>query len=306
MRYLTGLIIVLAISTVMVWYTFTVPDSPQLVSIDLDAKQQSAENINKSNSPSHHSQTSSAADPQISKYCYKDKAIAQPIDDDGHLGVLVWNIYKQNEDNWQKALTQYAQKSQLMMLQEASLSDEFKAWIEKQSWGASYVSAFKVFDVGAGVLNLANQMPKTACAYTAVEPWILLPKSGLYASYALSNGQTLAAINVHAINFTIGTEEYTEQIQALEEALAKHKGPVIMGGDFNTWSEDRMMELTSLVDELGLQEVNFTPDNRRLFVNGLPLDHLFYRGLKLIKAHSPVTDASDHNPLLAEFDLIDK
>lgn len=285
MRFLIALVVLMGLSSLAIWYAFTVPETPQLVSIDTQNKQQAS---------------------NYDKVCYdaeKANEETQAIDVDGRLGLLVWNIYKQNEANWQTALDAYAKDAQLMMLQEASLSDEFKAWIGKQSWGASYVSAFEVFDVGAGVLNLATSLPVEACAYTALEPWILLPKSGLYARYKLSNGQSLAVINIHAINFTIGTNEYKKQIQELEEAISTHQGPVIMAGDFNTWSDKRTQELLGLTQRLGLNEVNFTPDDRRLFVNGLPLDHVFYRGLKLVEAKSIATDASDHNPMQVSFEL---
>lgn len=297
MRFLIAIVVLLLVSLMTLWYAFTVPDSPQLVSID---SQQTLDTSLAEDKQSAIQKREVAAN---QPYCYRDEAAAKPIDQDGRLGLLVWNIYKQNEANWEQALDSYAKNAQLMMLQEASLTTEFKAWISKQSWGASYVSAFEVFDVGAGVLNLATQMPIEACAYTAVEPWILLPKSGLYALYQLSNGETLAVINVHAINFTIGTKEYLEQIEALESVVNQHQGPVIMAGDFNTWSEKRTGELKNLVQKLSLKEASFSPDNRRLFVNGLPLDHVFYRGMKLISGQSPTTDASDHNPLLVEFEL---
>lgn len=56
---------------------------------------------------------------------------------------------------------------------------------------------------------------------------------------------------------------------------------------------------------IGLQEVAFDPDHRTTFITGLPLDHVFYRGLVLKKAEAPKSDASDHNPLLVSFQLID-
>lgn len=241
---------------------------------------------------------------QVTPACYQNPS-PKPIDKHGQINLLVWNIYKQNRDNWALALNQFSHDAQLLLLQEASLTDSFKTWIEKQTWESNYVKAFSAFDISAGVVNFASHFPITACAYSAKEPWLRLPKSGLYALYLLSNGQQLAVVNVHAINFSLGTKEYRQQLDLLKKELMQHTGPIIMAGDFNTWSESRFAELNEQVAKLALHEVEFDPDNRKLFVNGLPLDHVFYKGLKLINAKAPVTDASDHNPLIVSFKLSD-
>ncbi|MDV7105052.1 endonuclease/exonuclease/phosphatase family protein [Vibrio sp. TH_r3] len=235
-------------------------------------------------------------------FCYHN-ASPEPVDKNGQLNLLVWNIYKQNRSNWNKALDAFSQDAQLLLLQEASLSDEFKSWIKKQEWDSNYLQAFSAFKTSAGVVNLANQFPTTACGYRVMEPWLQLPKSGLYAEYLLSNGQTLAVVNIHAINFTLGTKDYQQQIQVFKQNLLLHSGPIIVAGDFNTWSEDRLASLRQQLDVLQLTEVNFIPDNRKRFLNGMPLDHVFYKRLTLISAEAPITDASDHNPLLVSFAL---
>lgn len=234
--------------------------------------------------------------------CYQQDS-PQAIDANGHLNVLVWNLYKQNRDNWRSALDHFSAGRQLVLLQEASMDDALKAWIDQGDWNGNQVEAFKAFESTAGVLNLASELPQKACAYTELEPWIRLPKSGLYATYALSNGETLAVVNIHAVNFTYGTQEYQHQLAKLVAALQKHQGPMIIAGDFNSWSQARLQTIREALSGLGLQEAAYQPDHRRRFINGLPLDHLFYRGLNLNAAQSPATDASDHNPLLLEFRL---
>ena len=236
-------------------------------------------------------------------FCYENDA-SQPIDHNGKINVLVWNIYKQNRDNWQQALQRYAANTQLVLLQESSLTPDLENWISKEEKFAIQVDAFKAFKVPAGVLSLSSSSPVFACAYTEKEPWIRLPKSGLFSLYKLSNGQTLAVVNLHAINFTYGTKEYHGQIKTLVSRLLDHSGPVLVGGDFNSWSAGRLKVLKSNLHHIGVEEATFNPDNRKQFINGLPLDHLFYRGLTLNQAESPVTTASDHNPLIASFSLI--
>lgn len=274
-----GLSAIMIIVFISFFSIFTIPSKPQLISIS--------------------KQTS-----ESDWYCHESHPPTPAIDRGGKLNVLVWNIHKQAADNWQSELEKLSANKQLILLQEASLTDGFKSWLNKQAWGASYVNAFKVFGVSSGVVNLASQLPNRACAYTSLEPWIQLPKSALYARYSLSNGQDLVVINLHAINFTAGTAEFEQQIKQLQQAVDKHQGPLLIAGDFNTWSEARLSRLRQMMQVLNMKEAVFTPDYRRLFINNLAFDHVFYRGLKQQSARSPVTKASDHNPMLIHFELM--
>lgn len=279
-RYLLllGLLSCLAIVFSGYKLVFNIPEHPQLITV--------GEN--------------SVGQPLV---CYQDDN-ALPLDKQGQLSLLVWNIYKQNREGWSEELSRLSSDAQLLLLQEASLNTGLKQWLSEQGWEGNQVNAFKVMGESAGVINLARTTPNLACGYTEMEPWLRLPKSGIYARYPLSNGQVLAVVNLHAVNFTYGTDEYQLQLQALANELSQHTGPIIVAGDFNSWSEERMTVMKQVLTSLGLSEVGFSPDNRVRFISGLPLDHVFYRGLKLEKAKAPESDASDHNPLLLSFSLL--
>ena len=279
-RYLLllGLLSCLAIVFSGYKLVFNIPEHPQLITV--------GEN--------------SVGQPLV---CYQDDN-ALPLDKQGQLSLLVWNIYKQNRDRWSEELSRLSSDAQLLLLQEASLNTGLKQWLSEQGWEGNQVNAFKVMGESAGVINLARTTPNLACGYTEMEPWLRLPKSGIYARYPLSNGQVLAVVNLHAVNFTYGTNEYQLQLQALANKLSQHTGPIIVAGDFNSWSEERMSVMKQVLTSLGLSEVVFSPDNRVRFISGLPLDHVFYRGLRLEKAKAPESDASDHNPLLLSFSLL--
>lgn len=234
------------------------------------------------------------------KNCYSNPE-AKSLDKEGELKLVVWNIYKQNRDTAISQLTEYSEQVQLLLLQEASLTDELKSWIASRGWDSSLVRAFDAFDTTAGVISLSANLPEKACAYIEKEPLLRLPKSALYTLYPLENGQTLAVINIHSINFTVGTETYAHQLTVLENAVKEHEGPLILAGDFNTWSDYRVEKLKHITTSLELSEAEFKPDNRKTFITGLPLDHIFYKNLTLINAEAPITDASDHNPLLIHF-----
>ncbi|GLQ75136.1 endonuclease/exonuclease/phosphatase family protein [Vibrio penaeicida] len=257
---------------------FTVPEKPILISLD-------------------------ATSQRTDQYCYTN-ANTTPLDSDERIRLLVWNIYKQNREGWSQALDRFSEHANLVLLQEANLNAEFIQWLSKHRWASSHVSAFKLFDSSAGVLNLAPNFPIKACAYTQIEPWLRLPKSALYSTYPLSNGQTLAVVNIHAVNFTIGTTEFEAQIDALKVAVESHEGPMIIAGDFNTWSEERTLELKERMAALEMAEAKFSPDARLAFITGWALDHVYYRGLTLETAEAPISGASDHNPMLVTLKLV--
>lgn len=229
----------------------------------------------------------------------------KPLDRDGELSLLVWNIYKQQKESWQTQLQALSAESDLILLQEASLTPSLEYMIKQESWVANLVRAFDVLETSAGVLNLSRHQPSSACAYTVLEPWLRLPKSALLSVFPLSNKESLAVVNIHGVNFTFGTEDYHAQLAELQKALAAHDGPIIVAGDFNTWSEDRISVVREQASILGLEEVTFNEDYRTQFLTGLPLDHIFYRGLELKTAEAPVSGASDHNPMIAHFRLQD-
>ncbi|KLV06429.1 endonuclease [Photobacterium aquae] len=228
--------------------------------------------------------------------------VAMPLDQDGNLTVSVWNIYKQQRDNWRKELETISDTSRLVLLQEASLTSGLKDYLDAASWKVRMANAFKFLNTPAGVMNLSSVNAKSTCAYLAMEPWLRLPKSALLSEFNLSNGQTLAVVNLHGVNFALGLEEYKEQFETLKRVLDKHIGPIILAGDFNTWRQGRLDIVNAFAKSLGLKDAVLAQD-RRVKVFGKPLDHLYYRGLDLTKAEAPTTDASDHNPIIASFRL---
>ncbi|OBT16893.1 hypothetical protein A9264_10390 [Vibrio sp. UCD-FRSSP16_10] len=272
-------VIVSSIATLLLGYFFSIPNSQSLVITDGIKDRQSGTSLQ----------------------CRAFEGSGEALDNQGHINVLVWNLYKQNRQNWKSELTEHLQGAQIGLLQEVSLTDEFKAWLYKENWVGQQAKAFEALDVSTGVLNLAPVYPLRICAQLDTEPWIRLPKSALFATYPLSNGEIIAVGNLHGINFTLGTNEYFKQVLALVNKLKHHHGPVILGGDFNTWSDGRLEKLAQVVSDANLQEVFFSSGHQTEFLNGHVLDHIYYRGLTLVKAEAPASDASDHNPLLAHF-----
>ena len=107
-------------------------------------------------------------------------------------------------------------------------------------------------------------------------------------------------VNIHAVNFSLGVDVYSKQLGPIGEQITHHRGPVIMAGDFNAWSRQRINALYRFAHRMELEEVMFTSDHRRKAF-GRPLDFVFYRDIHVSEASVLVTRASDHNPLLVEF-----
>ncbi|QYK05283.1 endonuclease/exonuclease/phosphatase family protein [Shewanella zhangzhouensis] len=224
------------------------------------------------------------------------------IDEHGVIALLVWNIHKQSDGEWPKALWTQGEQWQLLLLQEVELSTDFSAALENHQFSWSMMPAFRFQGLDYGVMLAARRPPLEGCGLLKVEPWIRLPKAALYGFYALSNGETLLAVNLHGINFDPNLQEWEDQLAPLLRLVKQHQGPVILAGDFNSWGERRSKKLEKLIEPLGLKVVRFEPDER-IRVFGTPLDWVFYRGLHLKKAQSPTTNVSDHAPLMVQFEL---
>ncbi|WP_299804847.1 endonuclease/exonuclease/phosphatase family protein [uncultured Shewanella sp.] len=234
------------------------------------------------------------------------QCISQPakgaLDRYGKLDVTTWNLYKQKNDGWDETLKQLAERSDLLLLQEAQLTPELKSFVESQELSMLLAKAFSFDNEPIGVMNLTRESATSSCVFRKAEPYINYPKSMLISYYSLSDNSQLLVANIHSINFTFGLEDYLAQLRIVEEAIKGHQGPVIFAGDMNTWSDERFNSVKQLAKRSGLIEAIPNVDSRTR-VLGHNLDHIFYRDLELVKAESIITSSSDHNPVKAYFRL---
>lgn len=216
------------------------------------------------------------------------------------LWVMVWNIFKQQRADWLSVLQGFGKQAHLVLLQEAQTTPALVNFATSHYLAADQVPAFVLPQHPCGVMTLAAAHPVYCCPLREREPLLRLAKSALITVYPIYDGQLLMVVNIHAVNFSLGVDVYSRQLDPIGEQIANHIGPVIMAGDFNAWSRKRINALYHFADDVGLHEVNFTDDNRRKTF-GRPLDFIFYRHLKVKEASVLVTQASDHNPLLVGF-----
>ncbi|WP_243834594.1 endonuclease/exonuclease/phosphatase family protein [Psychromonas algarum] len=218
--------------------------------------------------------------------------------------LLNWNIYKQQNEQWSEKLNEWVGQADLITLQEAKHSPALINFSEQQNLYYFQNVAFIHHGNNYGVDTFSRTQAQQVCGTRYLEPWILIPKTGLASTYQIQDSsQTLLLINLHGVNFTFTAEPLKEQVTPYLELIRQHKGPVIFTGDLNTWSDARTSQIKNFLASTGFDETKFSDDNR-ITAFGLPLDHVFYRGLKVIKAQSISTIASDHSPQLVTFSLL--
>lgn len=214
----------------------------------------------------------------------------------GELDILSWNIQKASNDGWAEDLAEIAGNVHLAFIQEASLQANIPSAIPSplaQAFAAGYTTD----NQQTGVMTLSASNPSLHCNFTAWEPLLGTPKATSITEYPLQDREDrLLAINLHAVNFTLGLENFQQQFGALADLLRRHQGPVILAGDLNTWSEKRQTLVDDFMREHGLGAVSFEPDLRTTAF-GRALDHVYVRGLRATFAQVIPVSSSDHNPL---------
>lgn len=146
---------------------------------------------------------------------------------------------------------------------------------------------------------------------------ITAPKLSLVTEYPLANGQRLLTVNVHILAFERwGTTGIRSQLEDLQAVMEAHTGPIVLTGDFNTWSQKRLGVVQKVADALELTEVRDFPPGRRMadkeksFLNwllgidkGIPLDRVYYRGFTHRSAKVLTYESSDHRAIEVTLEL---
>ena len=150
--------------------------------------------------------------------------------------VASWNIRKGIDNQWIETMRDLSNPADLVLLQEGYIPNELErlGFLGSQQWFApGYLTANKQ----TGVLTAARVDVLLHCQLTAMEPWLGTPKAMAVTDFAARGSEeVLRVINVHGVNFELGEEHLTAQLQMLQPYFQDHKGPLILAGDFNTFS----------------------------------------------------------------------
>ena len=233
--------------------------------------------------------------------------------------IVNWNAQKGEHPQFASDLKLLLEreKPDLVFLQEAS-ADFYKpqqmGGYLAESWSYPWPGGQTV-----GVLTLSRVPP------VRVEPVptkfrefdVTAPKVSLVTEYPLTNGGKLLALNIHLLNFEIWSlEKIRHQLEDLKAIMARHHGPIVMAGDFNTWNRRRLNLVKEITNEVRLKEVTDFPEGRTTGDTGsefwnaalgvagdLPLDRVFFSDFIPIAARVLNYDTSDHQPILVRLKL---
>ena len=217
--------------------------------------------------------------------------------------LLSWNIQKEIRDDWESDFVRLSHNADILIIQEAFLTKQLRRLLNSRPYYWHLVTAFEYQHVKAGVLTAATVEPDFICPLRAAEPLIRFPKTILITRYPLADThQSLMMANIHMINFAPHISAFHDQARRMTKILVNHKGPMILSGDFNTWSEERLAIIEDLAGQLKLSPADFKTDlARKAF--GQTVDRVYYRGLTLEEALVIEVTSSDHNPLQVRFRL---
>jgi endonuclease/exonuclease/phosphatase (EEP) superfamily protein YafD len=225
--------------------------------------------------------------------------------DPAGIRILTWNIHKQGDRGWQQDLRSFAAGTDVLLLQETVLDTVLQQMIADAGMRWVMASSFIYGNLDMGVLTASRAEPIASCTQRVVEPLLRLPKSAVVSWFPLrGETTTLAVVNVHAINFSLSLGAYRTQLRAIGDALAHHRGPIIVAGDLNTWTDARVDAVRDLARQLQLTEVPFLADRRSHFF-GHELDHVYTRELATLASSVTRVTSSDHNPVAATLRVTD-
>jgi endonuclease/exonuclease/phosphatase (EEP) superfamily protein YafD len=215
--------------------------------------------------------------------------------------VFSWNTHKGSDPEWQRDLVSLGGDADIVLLQEAALSDNLRAQLVLMERDWQLAPAFQSAAGETGVMSISPVSAHRSCALRETEPITRIPKMALASTYPLhGTPDQLLVVNVHVINFTFALDSVRRQIEEIREMIRAHQGPVVVAGDFNTWSGERLDLIESGMAELGLYPVRFHPDLRSRFFNRT-VDAVYFRGLEIVSSRSHPVRTSDHNPLSVRF-----
>ncbi|MBD66587.1 MAG: hypothetical protein CME62_15350 [Halobacteriovoraceae bacterium] len=223
------------------------------------------------------------------------------------INVLVWNIYKGSEDTWEDSYHSLSYGQDIIITQEAFLTQKMKRVFGNSGFNYKMAVSFEdgnYDDAATGVATASQVKPLSTFWQRSLyrEPITNTPKMTLFTTYALEKMKDKLLVgNIHGINF-VSTYKLKHMLIKAAEVLARHKGPAIFAGDFNTWSTSKLKAMRQVLTQVGFKPVSFANDQRKRFL-GKALDHVWIKDLKVRMSDAPEVEGSDHNPMLIELSI---
>lgn len=224
--------------------------------------------------------------------------------------MLIWNAHKEGFDYpWQQEFTSLSEGMDFILLQESITKLNF--WLTKYIFpdvynGYAGVVGFSFYYLGKfnGNVNLStyNSIESKVLHTPDREPVVDTVKPVLITRYQIANGKILTLANIHSINF-VGLFQFQRQMDKAIEYLSQFDGPVVFGGDFNTWNQAKTDYMNSSLRKAGFEKVALRHPERVKKVFDFPIDHIFVRDATVLDADFLENRTSDHTPMMLELAL---
>lgn len=219
-------------------------------------------------------------------------------------GLLCWNVHKQNLGHtFDRFLGELMERYgiDLVAFQEVKIHSSKGSILD--SFHFSLAPNIRFLNHVYGVLNGSRmkEIETFSLLSSHREAMIQTRKSAIFSIYPMDTGEPLLVVNLHAINFRENTV-YNKELDAVFERIRRYFGAMIVTGDFNSWNKKRIAFVMKMAGALELQAVEIEQAHLIKSFMNCKLDHIFYRGLKLIESRAvDVGNLSDHNALYARF-----
>lgn len=212
--------------------------------------------------------------------------------------IFVWNVYKgQKAHIFEKDFRTLGEGKDFILLQEATIDQRMprilKEDFSKYQWNLAQSFHYKK-DLSSTGVAIGSKVRSDSVDYIRAksrEFFLLTPKLTIFSEYNFA-GHRVLMVCTHMLNF-VTLRAFTESLYEIAHKISTFSGPVILAGDFNTWNFKRYLVMKNIFRDLGLEHVDLENDGRLL-----KLDHIFIRGVQVVKAqvHHTVV-SSDHFPL---------
>lgn len=220
-----------------------------------------------------------------------------------YLRISVWNLCKGAGGlMFEHDYRMLCYCSDIVIAQEALLSRHAMGMFSANGFESVHAASYKRRDgLRDGVMTVSRapmcaDPQRIICKYP--EPIFKTPKAALIKKYPLSGmDESLMVINVHA-TLVRRKAAAIEEMDHLLQRLPSHNGPIILAGDFNTFTPGYLRAIEGVLKRVGLNYVPIPNDPRP---TTQALDQLFCRGLDVsnIRVDTSFRN-SDHFPILAE------
>ena len=218
---------------------------------------------------------------------------------------LVWNVNKYSAIDLNNILIDMKQQPDFYFLQEVKVQEQDPN-VFIQQLGYEWIMgkhlyfprSKKISGVKTG--SIFSTTATNIFHTTHTESISLTPKAAALCTYPIKETHlTLLTINVHFLNF-VSLTTFAKELNKLALLFSTHQGPLILTGDFNTWSKARKNCLLDMITSNGLLEAKLSSPYLHRYT-GKQLSFLFTRNIHIQRTKILRTITySDHFPLWGE------